>query len=76
MGNPENKFARKEEIDLCKYNWKQIESTQKEINKLLIKKVYPTLTLKQIEECRIDDQMELENLYDKLNQIQNDFSSD
>lgn len=63
----------KEEIDLIKYNWKQVDMTTKEIRKILLKKVFKTLTKEQIEEIRSDEQFELENLYEELNTLQDKF---
>ena len=66
----------KDEIDLIQYNWRRMKETKSEIRKIFLKKVFKTLTFKQIEEVRIDEQMELEDLYEKLNQLREDFDVD
>lgn len=66
---------RKENIEMIKYNWKRQDEAEKEIRKILLKKVYPTLNDQEIEDLFYDVKRELEETYSELKELEDNFSS-
>jgi isopentenyldiphosphate isomerase len=64
---------RKENIDMIRYDWKRQDEAEKEIRKILLNNVYPTLNDDEIEDLFYETKRELEETYDELNELEDNF---